>query len=352
MQTRLKYILGFIAIVFLTSCGGNDYSSFNEVNTPVKVKDINFSSIQQTVSTTGTAVASKTVEIATEAAGKYQLMINPKTGKQFKLGDIVEKGTVIIKLDNKEYVNGVQYESKKLGLEIAENDWKAQKRLYEKGGVTLKEVNNSQNSYINAKYNLENAEINLEKLEITVPFKSVIVKLPYHTQNNKIPSGEKVLQLMNYDKMYMEVQLSEKSITSIKVGNSINVTNYTLKNDTLMGRVTQISPAVNPETRTFNGYIEIQNLERKLRPGMFIKADIITNKADSTIVIPKEIIRETERGKVVFIVEKNRAREKSIKTGLETDTEIEVLEGLEKNQRIIISGYEMISNQSKVKIVK
>ena len=352
MQTRLKYILGFIAITFLTSCGGNDYSSFNEVNTPVKVKDINFSSIQQTVSTTGTAIASKTVEIATEAAGKYQLMINPKTGKQFKLGDIVEKGTVIIKLDNKEYVNGVQYESKKLGLEIAENDWKAQKRLYEKGGVTLKEVNNSQNSYINAKYNLENAEINLEKLEITVPFKSVIVKLPYHTQNNKIPSGEKVLQLMNYDKMYMEVQLSEKSITSIKVGNSINVTNYTLKNDTLMGRVTQISPAVNPETRTFNGYIEIQNLERKLRPGMFIKADIITNKADSTIVIPKEIIRETERGKVVYIVEKNRAREKSIKTGLETDTEIEVLEGLEKNQRIIISGYEMISNQSKVKIVK
>ena len=133
---------------------------------------------------------------------------------------------------------------------------------------------------------------------------------------------------MDYDKMYMEIQLSEKSITSVKIGNKINVTNYTLKNDTLLGTVTQISPALNPETRTFNGFIEIQNNERKLRPGMFVKADIITQVSDSTIVIPKEIIRETERGKIVFIVEKNRAVEIPIKTGLENDKEIEVTEGL------------------------
>jgi len=352
MKTKFKYILGFASIAILASCGGNNYNSFNEVNTPVKVKDITFSSIQQTVTTTGTAKASKTVDLSTEASGKYQLMINPKTGEKFKLGDLVEKGTVIIKLENKEYVNSIQYDSKKLGLEIAENEWEAQKRLFKKGGVTLKEVNNSQNSYINSKYNLENAEISLGKLNIVAPFRSVIVSLPYHTENNKVPNGEKVLQLMNYEEMYMEIQLSEKSITSVSVGNKINVTNYTLKNDTLLGNVTQISPAVNPDTRTFNGYIVINNSERKLRPGMFIKADIITEKADSTIVIPKEIIRETERGKVVFIVERNRAREVAIKTGLETDTEVQVLEGLEKNQRIIISGYEMISNSSKVKIVK
>lgn len=352
MKTRLKYIFGCASLAILASCGNNNYNNFNEVNTPVKVKDISLSSIQQTVSTTGTAMATQTVDIASEASGKYQLMTNPKTGHAYKLGDVVQKGTVIIKIENKEYVNGIQYDSKKLGLEIAANEWDAQKRLFEKGGVTKKEVNNSLNSFINAKYSLETAQISLDKLEVKAPFNSVIVSLPYHTTGNKIPTGEKVVQLMNYEKMYMPVQLSEKSITTVKVGNKINVTNYTLKEDTLIGRVTQISPAVNPDTRTFNGYIEIQNTERKLRPGMFVKADIITERADSTIVIPKEIIRETERGKVVFIVERNRAKEIAIKTGLETETEIEVIDGLSKNQRIIISGYEMISNQSKVKIVK
>lgn len=352
MKTRIKHILGCASLAILASCGNNNYNNFNEVNTPVKVKDISLSSIQQTVSTTGTAMATKTVEIASEASGEYQLMINPKTKNVYKLGDIVEKGTVIIKLKNEEYVNGIQYDSKKLGLEIAANEWDAQKRLFEKGGVTKKEVNNSLNSYINAKYSLETAQINLDKLEVKAPFNSVIVSLPYFTKGNKIPTGEKVVQLMNYEKMYMPIQLSEKSITTVKVGNKINVTNYTLKEDTLVGKVTQISPAVDPDTRTFNGYIEIYNKDRRLRPGMFVKADIITKKADSTIVIPKEVIRETERGKIVFIVEKNRAREIAIKTGLETETEIEVIDGLEKNQRLIISGYEMINNSSKVKIVK
>jgi RND family efflux transporter MFP subunit len=304
------------------------------------------------VSTTGTAMATKTIEMASETSGSYHLMINPKTGKTFQLGDIVAKGTLIIKLENKEYVNGIQYDSKKLGLEIAANEWEAQKRLFEKGGVTQKDVHNSESSYINSKYSLETAEINLEKLNIKAPFKSIIVALPYHTADNKVPTGEKLVQLMDYEKMYMEIQLSENNIETVKVGNKINVTNYSLKNDTLLGRVSQISPAVNPDTRTFNGYIEIENKARKLRPGMFIKADIITQKIDSAIVVPKEIIRNDNGNKTVFIVERNRAREVSVKTGLETDTEVQIIQGLEKNQRIIISGYEMINSDSKIKIIK
>ncbi|MGB5990367.1 MAG: efflux RND transporter periplasmic adaptor subunit [Marinifilaceae bacterium] len=352
MNTTLKYIIGITSIALLTSCGSGDYSNYNEVSNPVKVKPIALTSIQKIVSTTGTAMATKTTEIANEAAGKYQLMKNPKTGKVYQLGDLVNKGTVIIRLSNEAYVNGIQYNSKELGLKIADNEWDAQKRLLKKGGITQKEVNNSESSYINAKYSLETAKINLEKLNIRAPFKSVIVALPYHTANNNIPAGEKLVQLMDYDKMYMAVQFSENNIETVKVGNKINVTNYALKNDTLIGRVSQISPAVNPDTRTFNGYIEIVNNNRKLRPGMFIKADIITQKIDSAIVIPKEIIKDDNGNKTVFIVERNRAREISIKTGLETDTQVQVLSGLEKNQRLIISGYEMLTADSKLKIIK
>lgn len=352
MTTKLKYIIGITSIALLTSCGNGDYSNFNEVSNPVKVKPIALSSIQKIVSTTGTAKATITTDLAAETTGKYQLMKNPKTGKLYQLGDIVDKGTIIIKLSNKAYVNGIQFDSKKLGLEIAENEWDAQKRLFIKGGVTKKEVNNSENAYINAKYNLETASIDLEKLNIRAPFKSAIVALPYHTPKNNVPVGEKLVQLMNYDKMYMEVKFSENNIETIKVGNKINVTNYTLKEDTLKGSVTQISPAVNPDTRTFNGYIEISNADRKLRPGMFIKADIITKKIDSTIVIPKEIIKEENGNKTVFVVERNRAKEVTIKTGLETDTSVQVLSGLEKNQRLIISGYEMLQADSKLKIIK
>ena len=352
-----SYIKNTIALTLISSlvfvsCKNRNYSDYQEMETPVSTQDIKKGTIKQFVTTTGTAYASKTVELSTETAGRYKLKINPKTGITFKLGDMVEEGTVIIELEDKEFVNGVQYNSKELSLDLAEKEWEAQKILYKKGGVTLKDVTNAENSYINAKYALENAEISLSKLKIKSPFRGVIVDLPYFTEGNKVNSGEKVLQIMDYKKMYMEVKFSEKNIKNIKVGQEASITNYTLKEDTLKGRITQISPAVNPDTRSFNGYLEIFNPDNILRPGMFVKADIVTEKKKDIIVIPKNVIINSPRGKIVYIVERNRSVEKLIETGLESDNEIEVVSGLEPNQRLIVSGYEMLHNNSRIKILK
>ena len=59
------------------------------------------------------------------------MQTNPKTGRPYRLGDVVEAGAVIIRLENKEYVNNVQLESKKLQVQIAEKEWEGQKSLLE-----------------------------------------------------------------------------------------------------------------------------------------------------------------------------------------------------------------------------
>lgn len=352
-----SYIKNTIAISLISSlafvsCKSGNYRDYQEMETPVTTEDVSKGSIKQFVTSTGTAYAAKTVELSTETAGKYKVLINPKTGKKYKMGDLVEKGAVIIELEDKEYVNGIQYKSKELSLDLAEKEWKAQKNLFKKGGVTQKDVTNAENSYINAEYALDNAKISLEKLKIRAPFRGVIVALPYFTEGNKIKSGEKVLQVMDYSKMYMEVKFSEKNISNIAVGQSAIITNYTLKEDTLRGKITQISPAVNPETRSFNGFLEIYNPKHLLRPGMFVKADITTESKKNIIVIPKNVVLKSSRGKYVYVVERKRAMEKLIETGLESDDKIEVTKGLELNQRLIVTGYEMLHNTAKVKILK
>jgi multidrug efflux pump subunit AcrA (membrane-fusion protein) len=86
---------------------------------------------------------------------------------------------------------------------------------------------------------------------------------------------------------------------------------------------------------------------------MFVKADIVTNHKDTVIVIPKNIILSRQRGKTVFIVEKGGlAVERTIITGLENVTEVEVIRGLAKNERLVTSGFETLSSKSKVKILK
>jgi len=152
--------------------------------------------------------------------------------------------------------------------------------------------------------------------------------------------------------MYMDVQLPEKYINEIRPGQTVKLTNYTIPEDTIIGSVTQLSPAINADTRTFKGTVSIDNHDLLLRPGMFVKADIVVDHRDSVIVIPKNIILSRQRGKTVFVVDRGVASERIIETGLENLTDVEVTRGLERNERIVTGGFETLGNRSKVKIIK
>lgn len=343
----------FIILVAFAACNQQTQSESSELAVPVSVEDIRLQSIEQFVSTTGTVNATAEVTLNSEMAGDYFLQNNAATGRPFKLGDRVNKGQIIVRFENEEYVNNLAMDAVKLNLEISEQEYEKQKSLYEKGGVTLRELRNSEVSKTNAQYNFENAQIQMAKMSVVAPFSGVIVELPYYTNGVRLASGSPMVTLMSYNQMYMNINLPEKNIGELQLGQEVLVTNYTLPEDTLRGKVTEISPAISTETRTFSGKIEIGNPELKLRPGMFVKADIITARKDSTIVIPKDVILSGSRGKYVFIVGRNSAADdRRITTGLENQNFVEVVEGLSVNDRLIIKGFETLRDNSKVRIIR
>ena len=155
-----------------------------------------------------------------------------------------------------------------------------------------------------------------------------------------------------YDKMYMDINLPESSIRYVKEAQPVYVTHYTIPGDTLKARVGELSPAISTETRTFKGKILIDNDQLKLRPGMFAKADIIVDRADSSIIIPKDVILSNRRRKYVYIVEKNTAKIRNLQTGLEDEYNIEILSGLNVNDNLVVKGFETLKEDAKVKIQK
>ena len=352
MNNYLKTISLVSLGLLLYSCNNSGNNSVSETTTPVWIEEVQLRNIEEYITTTGTAKASKTIDLKSETNGAYYLQKNPRTGRPYQLGDIVEAGAVIARLENKEYENNVQLESKKLQIGITEKEWEGQKVLFEKGGATQKDVSNAENSYINAKLALENAYITLDKMSVKAPFKGVIVSLPYFTPGVEVASGTAVAGIMDYSKMYVETQFPENALTKLQVGQNVHITNYNIKSDTLKGVLTQLSPAINEDTRTFSGYIVIDNPELKLRPGMFAKADIVTIRKDSVLSIPKDIIKNRRGGKLVYTVERNSADEKVIHTGISDDKYIEVEKGLKPGDKIVVKGYEWLRNRSKVKVMK
>lgn len=340
------------AITALTGCRNQEQNLNADVEIPVSVENIKLKSIEEFLNTTGTAFPKGEILLKSKITASYYLEKNPGTGRLWQLGDKIKAGSLIARLEDKEYVNSIKLETNQLNMELTESELKKEESLYEKGGVTLKELKTAGINYENAKTTVESSKLQLDKTRIVAPIDGVIVDLPYYTQSTQVETGSTIAKIMDYQIMYMDVQLPEKYISVIKQGQLVKLTNYTIPEDTIVGNISQLSPAINADTRTFKGNISINNSKYLLRPGMFVKADIIINHKDSVIVIPKTNILSRQKGKTVFIIDRGIAVERIIETGLENTTNVEVTKGLIKNDRIVTSGFETLSNKSKVKIIK
>jgi len=348
----VKRILFVLLGAVLVGCGGQDENLDTDISVPVTVEEVKQKPIEEFILTTGTVYSTHEILLKSEMTGYYEIAVNPQTKRDFKLGDSVKKGQVIIHLNDEEFKNTVKIESQRLNLEISKSEYEKQQSLYDKGGVTLRELRNAELDFVNAQYTYDNAIIQLAKMKIVAPFDGVIVDLPYYTKSTRVLTGSEMVKLMNYKKLYMEVNLPGKEMVRIKVDQSANIMNYTIPDDTLTGRITQVSPAIDPDTRTFKASLSIDNPEWLLRPGMFVKTELIVARKDSALVIPKEVILSKQRGKTVFIVERGAAQERVITTGLENPEFVEVVRGIRPNERLVIKGFETLRNRSKVKIIR
>ena len=346
------FVLTFVLVIIMVGCNNEKSTIDTEIKIPVSVTSIKPESISSYIETTGTVYSSKEGNIKSELGGIYRIQTNPTTKKPYALGDMVKTSQVLIRIEDDEFVNNLQIESKKLNLELADNNLTKQNSLYDKGGVTQTELKNASIDFVNAKYSYENAEIQMAKMAAKAPFDGVIVELPYHTNGVRIDQGIELFKVMEYESLMMDVKLPEKYLPKITINQLVEVTNYNIATDTIKGRISQISPVVDADTRTFRSVLQIDNNDRLLRPGMFIKAAILSEKRDSTIVIPKETIISRQDGKVVFTVENGIATEKKITTGLENMDVIEVLSGLKVNDRLVVTGFETLRNKSKVSVIQ
>jgi RND family efflux transporter MFP subunit len=178
------------------------------------------------------------------------------------------------------------------------------------------------------------------------------VELPYFTQGVRVTNNQKMVRMMDYSKMYLEASLPEKYFSRVKQDMDVYISNYTMPEDTLKGKVTQISPAIDPANRTFTCFIVIDNNKEKLLPGMFVNADVVAERSTNALILPKEIVSGRGTDRYVFVVDNNYAFRRRITTGLETLKNIEVVKGLNQGDRVVIKGAETLRERTKVKVLE
>lgn len=322
-----------------------------EIVIPVSVQRVKKKCIKEVVLSSGTLNAVKEIEIHSKVEGYYNLMKNPMTKQYYVMGDSVRKDDVIINIKNDLLEKQLKIDLKRVTYELSEGEYNRQKALFNTKLTTEKDLKTAEEAYIEAKYDYEIAQLQRGYFYIMAPFKGTIVELPYFSNGVEIKQNDYLLKVADYSSLYLNANIFVNEMNRIKNNQMVRVFNQTISEDTLLGTIKQISPAINPENNTFNVLILVNNPNRKFRPGMFIKAEIVVSEKEDTIVIPKDLLVSNENGYVVFVIQNDIAQERLITTGLENFREIEVISGLEENELLVTKGFETLRNNSKVEIL-
>ena len=339
-----------VAAASLWSCSEREARIDVESAIPVRVERVSRSPIAEYVTATGTARASREADLVCLQSGLYELQTNPATGVAYAMGDRVRAGQVLVRLANPDLVNQVSLDSKELALTSARREFGKQQALFEKGGITLTELTAAERSFIDARYALESAHLQLAKLEVPVPFDGILVDVEHFSPQQRLEAGTVVGQVMAYRRLRAEVSLPGQEMIRVAPGQAALVTHYGSEAEALRAKVEQVSPVLDRESRMFKVALSIANDSLSIRPGMFVKVAIVAAQRDSAVVIPKDVVIDRGDSKVVFVVDKGVALERRLDTGLSNREQVEVLSGLEVDDRLVVEGFETLRNRSKVRV--
>ncbi|MFH0947895.1 MAG: efflux RND transporter periplasmic adaptor subunit [Elusimicrobiota bacterium] len=187
--------------------------------------------------------------------------------------------------------------------------------------------------------------------EVNSPISGVITQYFLDIGEAVTPQNP-VFEVASIDKIKITTSITEKDIPKIKNGLPARFTVDAYPEKTFYGDVSKISQTVNLQTRTSQIEIAVSNENRKLKPGMFAKIELILSVHKNVLSIPVDAIGETDSEKYVYVIEGAVAHKKIIKTGISQNNFVEVLTGISGSDNIVSVGWQNLSDGLKVEVVE
>lgn len=191
------------------------------------------------------------------------------------------------------------------------------------------------------------ADTQLDGAVVKAPFKGIVSYIDARTGEMAAP-GMPVAGVVQTDPVFVELNVSERLVSHLKVGDTVRITVKSRNHETF-GTVGEVAPAADPRTKAYKTRIEVANPDGLLKPGMFASARIPGESAKDTIRIPREAFLPGKNA--VFVVVDGVARERQVEIGLDSGDLLEIRGGLSDGEKVVVKGQHFLSDGSKVKVV-
>ncbi|MBK7886111.1 MAG: efflux RND transporter periplasmic adaptor subunit [Bacteroidetes bacterium] len=365
---HLTYIIPFAIAILMTACGSPDKKAElenlkqqqSEIKDKIATLEAELAKSGDGKKEPGRDVAitkvefgpfSHLIEVQAKVEGEDNVMVSPETpgtiSKIFvKAGDRVNSGTVLAELESNVYMKSL--EELQSAREFANTLFQKQKSLWDqKIGTEIQ--------YLQAKNNLESIDRKMatvrQQLEMT-RIKSPIngsVDIVDLKVGQAFSPGMPGLRVVNFSKLKVQAEVAEAYISKVEKGDPVEVY-FPDQKITTKATITYAGKVIDPINRTFRVEVNMSGKEASLHPNQVAIVRIADYKSDKAIALPLAIVQNTPEGSYLFVAESGKAKKQMVKTGLNYDGKLEILEGLNAGDMVISSGYQDLIDGQKINL--
>jgi len=313
----------------------------------LKIETVRSEMFQKHITTTGTvkAIPNNYAQVAAPFSGRI-------TKSFVRLGQKVNVGSPIFEISSPSFLEACKsYFQTRQEMQLADKNLRRQQDLLKNGVGVKKDLEEAEVHYDLTKRDCENAiaslnvyNVNTEDIVLGQP---LVVRSPIRgeiVENNIVigqymkEDAEPVAVVAELSKVWVVGQLKEKNISLIHESDEVEIKLPCLQDKTIKGNVYHISEMLDEETRSVQVFIECDNLDRSMKPGMYVSVQFFS-LSENTILVPVRSVLQMENSSFVFVRLKGN---KFIRRMVEldgTDHDRVILKsGLKPNDEIISEG--------------
>lgn len=344
-----RWLIATIAVLVLSACppkkgedGQGDDKATTPRRVPVEVAAATSGDLRATIVSTSTVDSRHSVDIVAEIPGAVVAL-------EVDQGDEVKKGDVLAR---------VQREELDLGLDAAnamvrrlESEVERLRPLHDKGILSRQQLDE-------AIFRLEEARGEQRRAKLSVGDKRVrapadgVVAIRYVNSGQQVATGTPLFRVVQPGDLVVHVNLPESTLGQVFEGQEAYVVSDALSDSEFSGKVEKVSPVVDPRTGTVRITIELESAQgdekNVLRPGMFVKAFIVTDEQKDAVTIPRRAVVQSEGGSFVYRVRDGIARRVAVELGVTEGSKVQIESGIAVGDLIVVLGQEGLKDGAAV----
>ena len=276
-------------------------------------------------------------------------------------------------------------ENAKAALDAAQRVYDSSKNLYEQGALAKRQLDQAQVALIQAQTQQQAAEQKLQKMEavsnaaqqksaagqlaaargkfqgaqaqlayseIRSPIAGVVTDRPLY-QGEMAAAGTPLITVMDVSRIVARAHIPEAQAESLKVGDPAEISSLDGK-DKISGKVTIVSPALDPNSTTVEIWVEAKNPKEEFRAGASVNLTMVSKTAADAVVVPKSaLLVDPKAGSSVMVVDSDsHAHQRKVETGIQEDDRVEIVQGLKEGEVVVTVGEYGLPDNVKVSVQK